>query len=137
MEFAAGEVIVVTPCEHIFHKRCCHEWLQHSRTCPNCRSDLVNSIMSALGANEESTVEEHHDPENSTTEPEDEDGQTNNSPTGRNAERRFLHFLRREQRQTVSNDNSSVRPQSVVLVHDESGLNPSEMTVNVRTPLDV
>jgi len=48
MEYKEGEVIVATPCEHVFHKRCCHEWLQLSRTCPVCRKDLPD----ALGMNE-------------------------------------------------------------------------------------
>ena len=39
MEYKEGEVIVATPCDHVFHKRCCQEWFQLSRTCPVCRLD--------------------------------------------------------------------------------------------------
>ena len=44
MEYKEGEVIVATPCEHVFHKRCCQEWLQLSRTCPVCRKDLPDAL---------------------------------------------------------------------------------------------
>ena len=47
-DFSEGEVIVVTNCEHVFHKRCCQEWLQQARTCPVCRTD----IPTALGVSE-------------------------------------------------------------------------------------
>lgn len=53
-DYKEGEVIVATPCqpcEHIFHKRCCQEWLQLSRTCPVCRTDLPE----ALGISEHAT----------------------------------------------------------------------------------
>eukprot|EP00592_Proboscia_alata_P021469 CAMPEP_0194422184 /NCGR_PEP_ID=MMETSP0176-20130528/21438_1 /TAXON_ID=216777 /ORGANISM="Proboscia alata, Strain PI-D3" /LENGTH=1157 /DNA_ID=CAMNT_0039230709 /DNA_START=144 /DNA_END=3617 /DNA_ORIENTATION=+ len=43
-EFAPGEVIVATECEHIFHKQCCKEWLEQARTCPVCRVDIPNSL---------------------------------------------------------------------------------------------
>ena len=49
MEYKEGEVILQTPCQHIFHKRCCNEWFQLSRTCPVCRED----VPSALGLSEE------------------------------------------------------------------------------------
>ncbi|KAL7454464.1 hypothetical protein ACHAWC_006107 [Mediolabrus comicus] len=51
-DYAPGEGIVATPCEHVFHKQCCKEWLNLSRSCPICRRDIVE----ALG--EESTLEE-------------------------------------------------------------------------------
>lgn len=44
MEYKEGEVIVATPCDHVFHKRCCQEWLQLSRTCPVCRIDLPDAV---------------------------------------------------------------------------------------------
>ena len=39
-EFEPGDSIVATECDHIFHKRCCQEWLRQARTCPVCRSDI-------------------------------------------------------------------------------------------------
>mmetsp|Transcript_25313 Transcript_25313/g.51491 ORF Transcript_25313/g.51491 Transcript_25313/m.51491 type:complete len:160 (-) Transcript_25313:2544-3023(-) len=111
-EFLAGEVIVVTPCEHIFHKRCCNEWLQHSRTCPYCRADLPD----ALGMNEESTIEELQDVENSVIEDgrQDEDGDHNNGIVQRNSERRefrqnLLRVLRRERSQNDVHGSPSLR----------------------------
>lgn len=44
MEYKEGEVIVATPCEHVFHKRCCQEWFQLSRTCPVCRMDVPEAL---------------------------------------------------------------------------------------------
>ena len=44
MEYKDGEVIVATPCEHVFHKRCCQEWFQLARTCPVCRFDVPNGL---------------------------------------------------------------------------------------------
>jgi len=43
-EFCSREDIIVTECEHIFHKRCCQEWLKQARTCPVCRSDIPRSL---------------------------------------------------------------------------------------------
>jgi len=28
------------PCGHIFHARCCLQWLERDTTCPNCRAEL-------------------------------------------------------------------------------------------------
>jgi len=44
MEYKEGEVIVATPCDHVFHKRCCREWFQLSRTCPVCRLDVPEAL---------------------------------------------------------------------------------------------
>jgi hypothetical protein len=44
MEYKDGEVIVTTPCEHVFHKHCCHEWFQLARTCPVCRTDIPGAL---------------------------------------------------------------------------------------------
>ena len=39
-EFEPDDSIVATECDHIFHKRCCQEWLRQARTCPVCRCDI-------------------------------------------------------------------------------------------------
>ncbi len=52
MEYIEGDGIVATPCDHIFHKVCCKEWLQLSRSCPICRRDVVDEL------DEGSTLEE-------------------------------------------------------------------------------
>jgi hypothetical protein len=44
-EFVTGEVIVTTECHHVFHKRCCEEWLRQARTCPVCRMDIPSSLV--------------------------------------------------------------------------------------------
>lgn len=41
-EFQPGDIIVTTDCKHVFHRKCCQEWLLNSRTCPVCRTDLAN-----------------------------------------------------------------------------------------------
>lgn len=43
-DFVTGEVIVATECQHVFHKRCCEEWLRQARTCPVCRMDIPSSL---------------------------------------------------------------------------------------------
>jgi len=53
-DFSDGEVIVVTNCEHVFHKRCCQEWLQQARTCPVCRTDIPTALdMSEHGSEDD------------------------------------------------------------------------------------
>jgi hypothetical protein len=42
-EFDAGQAIVATECDHLFHKACCQEWLRQARTCPVCRTDIPSS----------------------------------------------------------------------------------------------
>ena len=43
-DFVSGDAIVATECSHVFHKRCCQEWLRQARTCPVCRSDIPDSL---------------------------------------------------------------------------------------------
>lgn len=42
--FVPGDVIVETACEHVFHRRCCEQWLQQARSCPVCRLDIPDSL---------------------------------------------------------------------------------------------
>lgn len=93
MEYEPGDGIVATPCDHIFHKQCCKEWLQLSRSCPICRRDIVE------GLGEGSTLGEW-----STSDP---DSHRRNSPEARRASN-FLQFLSRDQRSSrVPTENSS------------------------------
>jgi hypothetical protein len=42
--YCEGELVVVTPCQHVFHPRCLAEWLQADhmeKKCPNCNRDLT------------------------------------------------------------------------------------------------
>ena len=43
-DFVPQDVIVSTPCHHVFHKSCFNEWLELARTCPVCRTDIPNSL---------------------------------------------------------------------------------------------
>jgi hypothetical protein len=43
-EFVPDEEIVSTECDHLFHKKCCEEWLRKSRTCPVCRTDIPSTL---------------------------------------------------------------------------------------------
>ena len=37
----SDDVIKETPCGHCFHQKCLENWFKCSRTCPNCRVDVV------------------------------------------------------------------------------------------------
>lgn len=43
-DFVPQDVIISTPCSHVFHKICFSEWLDLARTCPICRTDIPNSL---------------------------------------------------------------------------------------------
>lgn len=43
-DFLNQDVILITPCQHVFHKVCFSEWIDLARTCPICRSDIPNSL---------------------------------------------------------------------------------------------
>ena len=47
--FIEHDVIVITKCEHIFHKQCCREWLRQASTCPVCREDIPSSLEQMAG----------------------------------------------------------------------------------------
>jgi len=56
-DFAPGEVIVETECHHVFHKRCCKEWLRQARTCPVCRTDIPDSfVISNVNTRDQTTT---------------------------------------------------------------------------------
>jgi len=42
--FTGTDIIVETACNHVFHKRCCRDWLRQARTCPICRTDIPTSL---------------------------------------------------------------------------------------------
>jgi hypothetical protein len=50
--FASNELIVSTKCDHVFHKRCCQDWLRQARTCPVCRTDIPESLGIVSGEHE-------------------------------------------------------------------------------------
>ena len=43
-EFLPFEEIISTECHHLFHKKCCQEWLRKARTCPVCRNDIPSTL---------------------------------------------------------------------------------------------
>lgn len=51
-DFTPQESIVATECEHVFHKRCCRDWLRQARTCPVCRLDIPNSLPNSSDISE-------------------------------------------------------------------------------------
>jgi hypothetical protein len=106
MEYIPGEVIVQTPCQHIFHKRCCHEWLQLARTCPVCRTDIPYALGIHEGSTGDDRVEFHAA-----------------GVTGSNADDRrplrvevsnLVHFLRRNGRNAVTLANTVSPPVAAV-----------------------
>ncbi|KAL7536480.1 hypothetical protein ACHAXR_007191 [Thalassiosira sp. AJA248-18] len=119
-EYTEGEVIVATPCDHVFHKRCCQEWLQLSRTCPVCRTDLPE----ALGY--EGTSGEEH----SLSGSEEMRGQPSN----------LMRYLRRERRQPA--DDTPNHPEDIAVIelaespnslsYLESGVNQSTHSEQIQ-----
>ena len=47
-----NSVVSITPCQHIFHYRCLHNWLNknaiHNLKCPNCNFDLMSIDINQL-----------------------------------------------------------------------------------------
>ena len=37
--------LYVTECCHFFHEKCLSEWYLSHKTCPNCRNDIVLTIL--------------------------------------------------------------------------------------------
>ena len=52
METFGRGVIVETSCKHVFHKRCCREWLRQARSCPVCRMDIPLANQNNLERND-------------------------------------------------------------------------------------
>ena len=44
------DTIVVTECDHVFHRQCCQEWLRQARTCPVCRADIPSCYQEMAAA---------------------------------------------------------------------------------------
>jgi hypothetical protein len=42
-DFAIGDEIQITPCEHRYHRECLTTWLNIASTCPNCRIELLDN----------------------------------------------------------------------------------------------
>ena len=38
----------VTPCGHVFHKRCIENSLRHSQECPNCRTAIITGTVNKI-----------------------------------------------------------------------------------------
>ena len=91
MEYKESEVIVQTPCDHVFHKRCCQEWLTLSRTCPVCRLDLPQ----ALGIDQGDVA---------SVSGSERGIQTPN----------IMRYLRRQRRQDSNNNMTSNHPEGIV-----------------------
>ena len=89
MDYKDGEVIVATPCEHLFHKRCLQEWFQLSRTCPVCRTDVP-----------EATSEDDGNRSISLSESDELRGENNAFWRDENQQiSSFIRFVRRERMQ--------------------------------------
>ena len=43
--FSRGEMVILTPCHHIFHPECILEWMNRDiseKRCPNCNNSLAH-----------------------------------------------------------------------------------------------
>lgn len=47
-EKEVGETVRTLPCMHSFHKQCIDEWLRQNRTCPICKTDIMQGIADAM-----------------------------------------------------------------------------------------
>ena len=43
-EYVTDEVLVVLPCNHVYHKTCCSQWLSSHRTCPLCNQVVTIAL---------------------------------------------------------------------------------------------
>ncbi len=39
-DFYTSDPVTKLECEHVFHQRCCREWVERKNTCPLCRKDV-------------------------------------------------------------------------------------------------
>ena len=40
-EIKKGKETILLPCAHMFHSKCCLNWLKDNNTCPMCRREIV------------------------------------------------------------------------------------------------
>lgn len=106
MEYKDGEVIVTTPCEHVFHKHCCQEWFQLARTCPVCRTDIPEALSDRNSLITES--EDVRDPREDVTFRREE-----NPPTSQRV--LLSSSIRRGPRQSSTRDTSD-HPEGTVVI---------------------
>lgn len=121
-DFCTGEVIVATECQHVFHKRCCEEWLRQARTCPVCRMDIPSSLPNS--SVEEDAVPQPPPPTSRLTRPFPGREDFHQDVVG------LLQILRRQETRlrqrnassedTVTGDSSSQHDGSPTTVRNES-----------------
>lgn len=49
----SSEKVMALPCGHLFHSACVGDWLERHATCPECRTEITSSLISALGDDDE------------------------------------------------------------------------------------
>ena len=97
VEFSLEDVIVMTPCEHVFHKSCCREWLRQARSCPVCRTDLPSVLgMTGISSPQYRPQLIRNEGRRGSTTIHDE------SLTGEGVQRDVVHFFRRFNFETES-----------------------------------
>jgi len=104
MEYKEGEVILATPCDHVFHKRCMQEWFQLSRTCPVCRTDVPEALGLDEGTGTNSSISES----------EVIRGQSREVHQGMN----FAHIMRSERMQTDHDTSNHPEDTNVIDLND-------------------
>ncbi|CAG5103790.1 Oidioi.mRNA.OKI2018_I69.chr1.g937.t1.cds [Oikopleura dioica] len=64
-EFKSGDEIFRLPiCKHDFHRNCIRPWLKKRRTCPICRSDVLQSKIKEINNNNNNNNNNDEDDEN-------------------------------------------------------------------------
>jgi hypothetical protein len=120
MEYKDGEVIVATPCEHVFHKRCLREWFQLSRTCPVCRTD----VPEALGMTETTGMTSEDEGNRSISISESDEARDDINAFGRNENQQIYNFIRFIQRERRHPRHASYR---------REGATAEELSTTART----
>jgi hypothetical protein len=42
------DLVIQTPCKHVFHGPCLRPWVTEKRSCPNCRSSIDEELLASM-----------------------------------------------------------------------------------------
>ena len=110
-----NSVVSITPCQHIFHYRCLHNWLNKNAVnnpkCPNCNFDLMSVDINQLRQKMHNNLSKK---ENSTNENLISNSNLKNSSN--NSNNNSIN-LNRQKNYKVKNNNNSNNPTPITITH--------------------